>query len=92
MQTIDIARIFQKACSTAVDVYHAFFEDVNKRVIEAGFTGRVRTVQASMDALPFYPASFDVIWAEGSIFILGVERGITLLKKTHKIRWFYRVY
>ncbi len=34
-----------------------------------------------MDTLPFPPASYDLLWAEGSIFIMGVERGITAWKK-----------
>jgi ubiquinone/menaquinone biosynthesis C-methylase UbiE len=81
MQTIDIARLCPKARITAVDVYPAFLEEVNKRVRAAGFSDRVRTVQASMDELPFHPTCFDLIWAEGSIFIMGVEQGIRYWKK-----------
>lgn len=29
-----------------------------------------------MDALPFSPGEFDVIWAEGSIYNIGFERGL----------------
>jgi ubiquinone/menaquinone biosynthesis C-methylase UbiE len=81
MQTIDIARLCPKARITAVDVYPAFLEEVPQRVKTAGVSNRIMTVQASMDALPFSPLSFDLIWAEGSVFILGVEQGITLWKK-----------
>jgi len=81
MQTIDIARLCLKARITAVDVYPPFLTSVKKRAKTAGVSDHVRTVQASMYALPFSPVSFDLIWAEGSIFILGVEQGITLWKK-----------
>ena len=29
-----------------------------------------------MDVLPFPPGSFDLLWAEGSIFVIGVEAGL----------------
>ena len=92
MQTIDIARLCPKARITAVDVYPPFLTSVKKRVIAAGFSDRARTVQASMDDLPFPPTSIDLIWAEGFIFILGVEQGITLWKKILKTWWFSWVY
>jgi hypothetical protein len=34
-----------------------------------------------MDNLPFLPSSYDHIWAEGSIFILGAGYGMTAWKK-----------
>lgn len=43
-------------------------------------TRRVRTVCASMDALPFEKESFDLIWSEGAIFIVGFEKGLSLWK------------
>jgi ubiquinone/menaquinone biosynthesis C-methylase UbiE len=81
MQTIDIVRLCPKARITAVDVYLPFLTRVKKRAKTAGVSDRVRTVQVSMDDLPFSLTSFDLIWAEGSIFILEVDQGITLWKK-----------
>ncbi len=50
-----------------------------------GMEGRIKTVCASMDALPFEPGQFDIIWSEGAIFIIGFEKGLAtwkpLLKK-----------
>jgi SAM-dependent methyltransferase len=37
-----------------------------------------------MDSLPFFPSTFDLIWAEGSIFIIGIEKGIKSWKKILK--------
>jgi hypothetical protein len=34
-----------------------------------------------MDNLPFIPSSYDLIWAEGSIIILGAGHGMTSWKK-----------
>jgi ubiquinone/menaquinone biosynthesis C-methylase UbiE len=81
MQTIDLTLICPKARITAVDMYSPFLKGVIERAKTAGVSYRIRTVQASMDNLPFTASSFDLIWAEGSIFILGVEHGITSWKK-----------
>ncbi len=53
---------------------------LNARAGEAGLQGRIRTVNASMDALPFEPGQFDLIWSEGAIFIVGFEQGLSLWK------------
>lgn len=46
-----------------------------------GFLARARSpriapVCASMDALPFAPASFDIVWSEGAIYIMGFPEGL----------------
>ena len=81
MQTIDLARLAPAAQITAVDVHAAFLADVRQRAEANGVAACVKTVQASMDALPFPPASYDLLWAEGSIFIIGVKQGLSAWKK-----------
>jgi SAM-dependent methyltransferase len=46
------------------------------RAAEAGLADRVQTVNRSLFDPGFPDGSFDVIWAEGSIHILGFERGL----------------
>lgn len=81
MQTLDLARAIPDAQITAVDVYQPYLDDLNRRAINASVAGRIRTVKASMDELPFPPQSFDLLWAEGSIFVMGVEKGLFAWKK-----------
>jgi len=81
IQTIDLARLAPEARITAVDVHAQFLFDLRTRADAAGVAARINPVQASMDNLPFPAGSFDLLWAEGSIFIMGVERGITAWKK-----------
>ncbi len=81
MQTIDLARLSPGARITAVDVHAPFLFDLRTRADAAGVAARIHTVQATMDMLPFPSGSFDLLWAEGSIFIMGVERGIAAWKK-----------
>ena len=81
MQTLDLARLLPDAYITAVDVHKPFLDELNKRAMHAGVSGRIKTVEASMDELSFPPESFDLVWAEGSIFIIGVTQGLTAWKR-----------
>jgi len=78
-QTRDLAGL-APGMITAVDNHQPFLDMLNARATEAGLQGRIRTVNASMDALPFEPGQFDLIWSEGAIFIVGFEEGLTLWK------------
>ena len=42
-----------------------------------GRTEQVTGIVASMLSLPFAEASFDLLWAEGSIYNIGFEKGLT---------------
>jgi SAM-dependent methyltransferase len=77
MQTLALARLCPGARITAVDVHPPVLAALKTRAREAGVADRIRTVRASMDALPFEKDSFDLIWAEGSIFIVGFEKGLS---------------
>lgn len=60
----------------AVDNDPHFLELLDEKARKEGLSDRIRTVEASMMEMPFDPESFDLIWAEGSIFIIGLERGL----------------
>jgi ubiquinone/menaquinone biosynthesis C-methylase UbiE len=78
-QTRDLAALVT-GIITAVDNHQPFLDILNARAKEAGLQGKIRTVNASMDALPFEPGQFDLIWSEGAIFIVGFEQGLSLWK------------
>ncbi|MGP1275044.1 MAG: class I SAM-dependent methyltransferase [Caulobacterales bacterium] len=60
----------------AVDFLPRFLDILNARAGRAGLSGRIETLEASMDALPLEPASLDAIWSEGAIYNIGFESGI----------------
>ena len=60
----------------AVDLLPEMMEGIRKKIQVNGLEDCVHPVQASMDELPFAPASYDLIWAEGSIFIIGYKKGL----------------
>ncbi len=81
MQTLTLARTCPDCRVTASDLHQPFLDDVNSRAAKAGLSGKIETRQASMDALPFDDASFDIVWAEGSAFIIGIGPALKYWKK-----------
>jgi len=49
---------------------------LNKRIQEEGLSNRVFTKNCSLFDIDFPDETFDIIWAEGSIHIVGFERGL----------------
>jgi SAM-dependent methyltransferase len=81
MQTLTLARICPDCLITATDIHQPFLDDLSIRAKNAGLDGRIVTRQASMDNLPFDESSFDIIWAEGSAFIIGLLPALRYWKK-----------
>ncbi|MEL6180597.1 MAG: class I SAM-dependent methyltransferase [Myxococcota bacterium] len=75
MQTIALAK-HTDGFVVALDRHPPFLEQLNIRAAQAGVSDRIRTVEGTMTALPFDLGSFDLIWAEGAIYIIGFESGL----------------
>lgn len=59
-----------------LDIDRFLLDFLEEKIQKAGLSDRVRTIQCSMYELDFPDGSFDVIWAEGSIAVIGFKRGI----------------
>jgi ubiquinone/menaquinone biosynthesis C-methylase UbiE len=81
MQTRDLARLCPDAEITAVDVHQPFLDELVQEAKKIGEDDCIKILRASMTDLPFPDASFDLIWAEGSFFIMGVAQGLASWKK-----------
>lgn len=75
MQTFDLAGM-TNGDITAIDDHPQFIEILNQKAGRNSLSHRVHGVVGDMCALNFKPESFDLIWAEGSIFIIGFEEGL----------------
>lgn len=64
------------ASVTAVDLLPDFLADLEATAKRHNLTDRIRTLTASMDALPFADEGFDAIWSEGAIYNIGFAKGI----------------
>jgi ubiquinone/menaquinone biosynthesis C-methylase UbiE len=80
-QTLTLARRCMKCRITAVDIHPPFLEALRTKADKEGMGERITPLCASMDDLPFAPESFDVIWAEGSVFVIGFAKGLSYWKK-----------
>ncbi len=75
MQTLELARNLD--CEiTAVDIFQQFLDDLTIRAEKENLSHKIKTLKKSMFELDFEPESFDIIWAEGSIYIYGFEKGL----------------
>jgi len=61
---------------TALDVNQPLLDRLARKIEKAGLSDRVKTVKCSMFDMDFPDESFDIIWAEGSTFIIGFERAL----------------
>lgn len=61
---------------TAVDMHQPFLDRLAARAQAEGLAERITVRRMSMDALDFPDESFDVIWSEGAIYIMGFEAGL----------------
>ncbi len=68
------------ASITAVDNEESALTRLRDRFSSNNLSSRLTTVCASMTELPFDTASFDLIWAEGSAYIMGVNNALTQWK------------
>jgi ubiquinone/menaquinone biosynthesis C-methylase UbiE len=59
-----------------LDINRRSLDELSKRVAELGLSGRVRAVLGSMVGMDFESESFDVIWAEASLHVVGFAAGL----------------
>jgi DNA-binding transcriptional MerR regulator/ubiquinone/menaquinone biosynthesis C-methylase UbiE len=76
LSTILLAQNTQ-ANITAVDNEINALSQLQRRIEEQGLSQRVITECASMTELHLADESFDLVWAEGSAYIMGVENALT---------------
>ena len=76
-QTIVLAQALPGASITAIDNHLPYLEELDSRARATDLGDRIVTEQSDMGALPYEPASFDLIWAEGSAYIIGIADALT---------------
>ena len=74
-QTMELARLCPGRI-TATDVHEPMLDELRRRSAAAGATDRITPLNMSMSELKFPDESFDAIWCEGAIFIIGFQEGL----------------
>lgn len=75
MQTIELAKLSSGRID-ALDNHEPFLEDLRKRAKKEGVNENIITVKGDMFDLNYEDNSFDLIWSEGAIYIIGFENGL----------------
>lgn len=78
--TMELARI-SSGSVIGMDNHQPYLDALKEKIKKAGFSERVQTKYGSMFTMDFPEESFDIIWAEGSIYIIGFERGLKEWRK-----------
>ncbi len=59
-----------------LDVNQPSLDRLKRKIEKAGLSDRVKVMKCSMVDMDFPDESFDIIWAEGSIAVIGFKRGL----------------
>ena len=73
--TLVLAKL-SKGEVVGLDIDQFLLDELNRKIEEESFSNRVTTKKCSLFEMDFPDESFDIIWAEGSISVIGFERGL----------------
>ncbi|NJP07312.1 MAG: class I SAM-dependent methyltransferase [Chloroflexaceae bacterium] len=77
IQTLELARL-SGGRIIALDNHQPYLDALQQRAASEQLAAHIETLNCSMDAMEFAPGSFDIIWSEGAIYIIGFERGLSV--------------
>jgi SAM-dependent methyltransferase len=75
IQSLELAKL-SDGHITAVDIDVPALVFLQRKVKEQNLSDRFSIKQVSMQDLDYLGETFDIIWAEGSIYAIGFERGV----------------
>lgn len=63
---------------TAVDNHQPLLDELMRRAEAAGVAGKIRPCLKDMRDMGFDEGSFDLIWSEGALFVMGFREGVAM--------------
>ena len=73
---------------TAIDIDRNRLNKLNEKAVAEGVSDQIEIINCSLFDLAFPEESFDIIWAEGSIAVIGFKRGISKWRRFLKQQGF----
>ena len=83
VSTLELARL-SRGKLIGIDIDQPALDKFTRRIKEAGFSDLIQVINCSMFNMDFPNESFDTVWAEGSIYAIGFERGLREWKRLLK--------
>lgn len=80
MQTIKLAKLSDGEI-IGIDIFQQYLDQLKVSIEKENLKDRVKAVNQSMFEIKYPEEFFDIIWAEGSIFVIGFEKGLSKWKK-----------
>jgi len=75
VSTMELAKLCDGRI-VALDIDEHALDRLDAKIKKAGLSHRMRTLKRSMVDMDFPDGSFDIIWSEGSIYVVGFEKGL----------------
>src|SRR4030065_309490 len=75
VSTIELAKLCDGRI-VALDIDEHALNRLDAKIKKAGLSHRMKTLKRSMVDMDFPAGSFDIIWSEGSIYVVGFEKGL----------------
>ena len=75
-----------------LDTHQPYLDELQKKIEKKGLSDRMKAQKGSMFKMDFPGGYFDIIWAEGAIYIIGFERGLKEWRRFIKPRGFLVVH
>jgi ubiquinone/menaquinone biosynthesis C-methylase UbiE len=91
MPTMELARLSNGEV-VGLDIDQGLLDVLRGNVEKAGLSDRVKVINRSLLDMNFPDESFDIIWAEGSINVIGFKRGLQEWKRLLKPSGFMMVH
>ncbi|KYK24765.1 hypothetical protein AYK25_01680 [Thermoplasmatales archaeon SM1-50] len=73
--TVELAKL-SKGHITGIDIDETSLNILQRKIKEKGLENQISIIKDSILTLDFPEESFDIIWAEGSLFVLGYENSL----------------
>jgi ubiquinone/menaquinone biosynthesis C-methylase UbiE len=89
--TMELARL-SNGIIVGFDINQSLLNLFVKKIMKLGVSDRVKAIKCSIFDMEFPDESFDIIWAEGSISVIGFKKGLQEWKRFLKPNGFIVVH
>ena len=81
--TLELARLCDGEI-VGIDIDEELLDVLRREADKAGLSKRIKALKCSVTDIEFSDRSFDIIWSEGSVFVVGFENGLRDWKRLLK--------
>jgi ubiquinone/menaquinone biosynthesis C-methylase UbiE len=81
--TLELARL-SDGLVVGLDIIQSLLDELKRKIEAAGISDRVKAVQCSLFEMDFPDENFDIVWAEGSVYVIGFEQGLKAWRRLIK--------